>query len=397
MRGLRVGIVGGSLGGLTAALTLRDVGCEVEVFERSTAELEARGAGIAVLDETTRWFRERTDLDVDEITTSTSWLRYLRPSGSVAFEKEQFSRFSSWNRIYRELLHHFGGAHYHLGATMTSVDQAPGAASITFDDGTTRTFDLVVCVDGISSTARPQLVPDADAHYAGYVAWRGTVPESALTPTTFERLADAITYQVVPDSHILVYPIPSVEGDLAVGARLQNFVWYRNVAPGAPLEDLLRGSDGRQHTTSLPPGAARDEHVVEMRETTRALLAPPIAEVVLKSGDPFLQVIYDIQVPQMVFGRVVLMGDAAFAVRPHVAAGTAKAAADGWALAEALARAEDEDESLDDALLDFERRQLGLGLQLLTRARAIGSRSQVDNTWDPGDPGLTFGLYGPGR
>lgn len=397
MQGLRVGIVGGSLGGLTAALTLRDVGCEVEVFERSTAALEARGAGIAVLDETTRWFRERTHLDLDEITTSTSWVRCLRTSGAVSFEKEQFYRFSSWNRIYRELLRSFGGDHYHLGATMTSVDQDPDGARITFDDGTTRTFDLVVCMDGISSTARPQLVPDADADYAGYVAWRGTVPESELSATTFEALADAITYQLIPDSHILVHPIPSVEGDLEVGRRLQNFVWYRNVAPGDDLADLLRGRDGRQHTTSLPPGAARDEHVVEMRETTRSLLAPPVAEVVLQSRLPFLQVIFDIQVPQMVFGRIVLMGDAAFAVRPHVAAGTAKAAADGWALAEALARAEADNDSLDDALLDFERRQLGLGLQLLTRSRSVGSRSQVHNSWDPSDPSLTFGLYGPGR
>ena len=42
----RVIIMGGSIGGLTAALVLRKIGCEVDVFERSTGLLESRGAGI---------------------------------------------------------------------------------------------------------------------------------------------------------------------------------------------------------------------------------------------------------------------------------------------------------------------------------------------------------------
>ena len=49
-----IAIVGGSIGGLTAALVLRDIGCDVTVYERASATLEARGAGIAVLPETLR-------------------------------------------------------------------------------------------------------------------------------------------------------------------------------------------------------------------------------------------------------------------------------------------------------------------------------------------------------
>ena len=81
----RVGVVGGSLGGLTAALVLRDLGCEIDVFERSTAELESRGAGIVVLDETVRYFRQRTDLELDQLTTVTGFLRYLDRDGAVVF------------------------------------------------------------------------------------------------------------------------------------------------------------------------------------------------------------------------------------------------------------------------------------------------------------------------
>ncbi|WP_051975234.1 FAD-dependent monooxygenase [Cupriavidus necator] len=114
--------------------------------------------------------------------------------------------------------------------------------------------------------------------------------------------------------------------------------------------------------------------------------------VVCGAAQPFLQVIYDVEVPQMAFDRVCLIGDAAFVVRPHAAAGTAKAAADAWALAGALKRHGD----VVAALADWEPRQLALGQQLLERTRRIGRRSQVDGNWVAGDPELIFGLHGPG-
>ena len=94
----------------------------------------------------------------------------------------------------------------------------------------------------------------------------------------------------------------------------------------------------------------------------------------------------------MAFGRVCLIGDAAFVVRPHAAAGTAKAAADAWALADAVER----DGHVPSALVRWEPGQVALGAQLLERSRRIGRRSQVDGTWVPGDPELIFGLRGPG-
>jgi 2,6-dihydroxypyridine 3-monooxygenase len=90
---------------------------------------------------------------------------------------------------------------------------------------------------------------------------------------------------------------------------------------------------------------------------------------------------------------VCLIGDAAFVARPHAAAGTAKAAADAWSLAEALGSAPD----VPSALRAWEPRQLALGRNLLERTRRIGARSQVEGSWRPGDPELIFGLTEPGR
>jgi 2,6-dihydroxypyridine 3-monooxygenase len=99
-------------------------------------------------------------------------------------------------------------------------------------------------------------------------------------------------------------------------------------------------------------------------------------------------------VPRMAFGRTCLIGDAAFAVRPHAAAGTAKAAADGWALATELASAGGD---VPAALATWERQQVALGRTLLARCRDIGDSSQFHGTFGPGDQRLIFGLHGPGN
>lgn len=96
----------------------------------------------------------------------------------------------------------------------------------------------------------------------------------------------------------------------------------------------------------------------------------------------------------MAMGRVALIGDAACASRPHAAAGTAKAAADAWTLAGALAAS---DGDIAAALRKWEPAQLQLSDSLLRRVVDMGDRSQFHNTWWPGDPDLRFGLYGPGH
>jgi 2,6-dihydroxypyridine 3-monooxygenase len=218
------------------------------------------------------------------------------------------------------------------------------------------------------------------------------VPEASLDPATRAVFDDAITYYVYANSHILVYPIPGLSGSVTPGERLINFVWYRNYLEGSDLDDVLTDNAGQRRDISLPPGAAREQHVAELRAVATARLPGPIARVVCSTAQPFLQVVYDIEVPRMAFGRVCLIGDAAFVARPHAAAGTAKAAADAWALADAIERHRD----VPTALALWEPGQLALGQQLLERNRRNGRRSQFDGTWVPGDPELIFGLRAPG-
>jgi 2,6-dihydroxypyridine 3-monooxygenase len=390
----RAAVVGGSLGGVAAGLALRDAGCDVQVFERSRSPLEERGAGIAVLDDTVRYLVEHEVVELDEICTSTHWLRYLDLDGSVQYEERRQYRFSSWNTIYRTYIGCLGEERYRLGTEVTGFGQDASGVSVRFAGGSTYACDMLVGADGIGSTVRQALLPEVQASYAGYVAWRGTVPEHLLTPQTFEVLDDSITYQLHPDSHILVYPIPGKAGGVERGGRLMNFVWYRNVAAGEELDAMLTDRQGVLRASSLPPGAARERYVREVREVAAERMAPAIAEVVRGTEQPFVQVIFDLEVPAMAFGRVCLVGDAAFTARPHAAAGTAKAAANAWALGGAVAAAQGD---VEQALRAWEPSQLELGRNLVQRARDIGNRSQFEGRWVPGDPSLVFGLHGPGR
>lgn len=389
----RIAVIGGSLGGLTAGCLLRDDGHDVTVFERSPHPLEERGAGIGFLEPTYRYLVDRVGTDLARISVATGHIRYLDRDGSVRCELDHPYLFSSWNTIYRELLAHFGTERYRLGHELVEFDSSDHGVQAHFANGHLEEVDLLVAADGIGSVTRAALQPTATPVYAGYVGWRGMVPETEVAEQTATALGDAITYHVQPDSHILLYPIPDAAGSVEPGTRLLNFVWYRNYAEGRDLDDLLTDRWGRPRSMSVPPGAVTGRHRAELRAVAEDTLPPQLAEVVVGAKEPFVQTIYDISVDAMAFGRVCLVGDAAFAVRPHAAAGTAKAAEDGWALAEALASTD----SVDAALATWEPTQLALGRSLLDRTRRIGTRSQVTNEWDPNDPELIFGLHEPGR
>jgi 2,6-dihydroxypyridine 3-monooxygenase len=213
------------------------------------------------------------------------------------------------------------------------------------------------------------------------------VAEDSLSRDTFAALHEAFTYVVTPDSHALAYPIPRLHGEVAAGHRLMNWGWYRNVAPGAELNDLLTGRDGRQFAASVPPGWVREDHARKLRNDAAAL-PPPFREMIGETAALFIQVVFDVEVSRMAFGRICLIGDAAFTARPHVAAGTAKAAEDAWTLAQAVRIC---DGDVVRALERWESGQVTLGWQLLNRSREAGERLQHGG-WHVGEP-LAFGLY----
>lgn len=386
-------VVGGSIGGLTTALLLRDLGFHVDVYERTPTPLDGRGSGIVLQPDTVRWFAERSRQHLDDLHTATEYVQYLDSSGAVIHREPARWTYTSWGTFYRALLSDFGTEHYHYGEFACGFDQDADTVSVRFVSGKTARADLVVFADGITSPARERFDSEAKLAYSGYVGWRGTVAMSKLTAETREVLSDAITYAVIPNSHITMYPIPG-EDSLGEADRLMNYVWYRNVPAGPEVTELLTDKRGFTGSVSVHPGQVQDRFVHELRATATTQLPPAVAEVVAATEQPYLQVLSDVRSSRMALGRAALIGDAACASRPHAAAGTAKAAADAWALAGALSTSSGD---IVSALTKWEPAQLQLSDTLLRRVVDMGERSQFRNTWTPGDPDLRFGLYGPGR
>lgn len=380
----RVLVAGGSIGGLTAALVLADVGCDVLVFERATSALEARGAGIVVLPMTERYFVTR---GIPRVSLELPWWKYVDRRGNVISADLDRFRFSGWNTLYRGLLEAFDSDRYHLGAEMVSFRDAGDGVVVELADGRQIEGDMLVCADGFGSTARSLLVPDAVPEYAGYVAWRGVARQSSLPGWVGEALSDSMVYQVLDDGHLLVYAIPGPEGPSS-GERLLNFVWYRNYPRGGAFEDLMTDVNGEVRAATVPPGMIRSAHLDEMYATADSVLAPLLADVVHGADDILIQAIFDLECPRIAFGPVCLIGDAAFVARPHLAAGQAKACADAWALAEAVASHPGDVRS---ALAAWEPRQLALGQRVVARSREMGRLSQTGRM-RAGDPSWKFGL-----
>ena len=390
---MKVSIVGGSIGGLTAACLLRDAGHQVSVYERSAIRLEQRGAGIGFLPASYRYLQTRAAIDIDKISVKTEHIRYLDKESKLVYDAKHQYRFSSWNTVYASTLDHFGTSEYHLDSEVVDFSQSSENVSISLKNGQSITAELLVGADGIGSLLRDRLVPTSKSEYAGYVAWRGMIPESKLSSELIERLGDAITYFVYPNSHILVYPIPDHEGRVTSGDRLINFVWYCNYPSGKEFNFLMTDKNDLLREVSIPPGFVSEQNVEQVKSMALNCLPKLLSDLVVATIEPFVQVIYDVDIDQMAFGRICLIGDAGIVARPHAAAGTAKAAADGWALAEAL----EKHEALDDALDAWQFSQLALAKNLLERTRRGGSKSQFLNTWDSRDPEVIFGLHQPGN
>ncbi|MGL4552488.1 MAG: hypothetical protein ACRC33_15045 [Gemmataceae bacterium] len=367
----RVVVVGGSLGGLFNAVALRDLGYDVMVFEKSSGLMRDRGAGIVLQGEVIDLFRRYGVGAVDEISVPVRDRRYLNHDGGVEQEGPMAQVMTSWDVLYRRLRAKFPDDRYHAGVRFRRFEDG-GRLVAHFDGGRSEECDLLVGADGPGSVVRQQLLPDVVSEYAGYVAWRGVVPE-AERPELAAEFAGRFTFFQAPHTHILCYLIPGLGGVLTPGQRRLNWVWYINAALGPELDRVLTDATGVRREFSVPPGAVASDMLAWLRAEANRILPPTFLRLVEATREPFVQTIHDLAVPKMAFGRVCLTGDAAFVPRPHTAASTAKAAANATALADCLTVARGD---VVEALRWWEPDQLVYGERLRVHGRRLGNRSQ---------------------
>lgn len=368
---LKVIVAGGSLGGLSAGVALHGAGIDVHVHERGGGPMETRGAGIVVQPELMQLLRNSGARELP--TTGCSVRRYLDPQGGDGQVQRAPQDFTSWEAIYSTLRATLPADRYHMGtALLDAVDRGDGrGVTIEREGGGTLEADVLVAADGSQSASRRRLLPDVIPSYAGYVAWRGVIDEADAPADLVRYFDDAFTFsEARAGGHILVYFIPGAGADASPGKRRLNWVWY--VRADADARDrLLVDRDGRAHRASLAPGEAPPATIAALVDLARREVHPMLARLVEATPEPFLQTISDVVVPRMVFGRTVLLGDAAFVVRPHTAGASAKAARDASVLASALKRAR---QNIDAGLGAFEQTQLEYGRGMSDYGIALGRR-----------------------
>jgi 2-polyprenyl-6-methoxyphenol hydroxylase-like FAD-dependent oxidoreductase len=361
-------VIGGSLGGLIMAHLLRGAGWDATVFERNDDELASRGVGLGTHPQLIAILK-RAGVDFDEtMGIAPSRAVCLDRSGEITIERPTARTLSGWSRLYRALLDALPGQSYRLGKRLTRVEQDTDSVTAIFADGSSERGDLLIGADGVRSTVRAQFLPSVQPSYAGYVAWRASIDEADVPPAIWRELVDLYAFCLPEGEQLISYAVPGRDNSTAVGRRAYNIVWYRPVDRDT-LADFCTDANGRHHANGIPPPLIRPDVIARIKVEARATIAPQIADVFARSA-PFFQPIYDLASPQIVFGRVVLAGDAAFVARPHAGAGTTKAALDAACLADSL---RDTGNDITAGLQRYECMQLPFGKAVVEVNREEGA------------------------
>jgi|JI10StandDraft_1071094.scaffolds.fasta_scaffold146994_2 2-polyprenyl-6-methoxyphenol hydroxylase-like FAD-dependent oxidoreductase len=377
-------IVGGSVAGLFLGNMLHRRGWDVGIYERVPDDLASRGAGIAR-------HVEMVPIMAAAGVAETGPLG-IEVEGRVAVDRhgQELGRFrfaqhlTSWSYVYNPLKAAFPAERYHGGRELVAIERSGRRPLARFADGGTVEADLVVGADGFRSRVRGLLAPAVVPRYAGYVAWRGLVAETAL-PAAFRAGGfGQYCFCFPPGGQFIGYPVAGTDDSVAPGRRRYNFLWYRHVADGAPLADLLTDEAGHTHDYSIPPPLIRADLVQRLHRDAAADLPRPLAEAVALADHPMLQPIYDVDSDRIAFDGVALIGDAAFVARPHAGIGVLKAGEDALALATALAEAADVPGALDR----FAAERLPAGKQAVALGRRLGAFIERGHDSPQTDPAL---------
>jgi 2-polyprenyl-6-methoxyphenol hydroxylase-like FAD-dependent oxidoreductase len=368
MGGVRVGIVGGSIAGCTAAACLLRAGFDAVVLERSAHRLEERGAGIwlpATLGET---LRNAGLIDRDLRTPSARAREWRLPDGTsrygrLAFEQAVSTEMHHWGLLLGNLRRRVPDEHYRTGAAVAGLALGRDGASVTLTDGSVLDFDLLVGADGYRSAMRRQLFPEVEPAYAGYPAWRGIIDESVVDDVA--PVEGMVQMVGVPRGHAGFYIVPGQNGDMTPGKRRLNWLIYDG---GASPAVAGRDDLGRVVLDAVPPGSLSPEQLAYLGDLARRHFPPWHRDVILSTPDPYMQNIYDLALDRYVRGRVCLIGDAATIARPHTGSGAAKAMQDALALADALSTGG----SLEDGLRSFQEQRAPAGNGLVRLGQDLG-------------------------
>jgi 2-polyprenyl-6-methoxyphenol hydroxylase-like FAD-dependent oxidoreductase len=343
----KVLIVGGGVGGMACAISLRHAAIAVDLVEIDPA-WRIYGAGITLTGPTLRALQTLGVLDEVQLHGAV-WdgAEVFTQSGQLV-EQLHFPPLAAdlpgAGGILRSELHKIlaartlaAGVHVRLGTTVATLAQVPGGAEVKLTNGHRELYSLVVGADGIYSKLRERLFPEAPRpQFTGQVVYR----------VVAERLpgVDRTHYYLGPDSKLGFNPVSRTHMYMFLLQRSPSNPWVPINEQPQRLYDAMSGWGGivpAVRQTVMTTNA----HTINYRPLETVLLANPWYR-----------------------NRVVLVGDAVHATTPHLASGAGMAIEDGIVLAEELAR----DGDIDAALARFMLRRFGRGKLVVENSLRLG-------------------------
>jgi salicylate hydroxylase len=318
---MRVLIAGGGIGGLTAALALLRMGCDVEVYEQA-AELKETGAGLQLAANGTHVFYalgvgeelkalscEAEGKEIRIWNSGETWK--LFDLGKVSIERYGYPYFTVYRPdllgVLERAVRREKRDAIHLGAKAVGFEQDSDSVALRLEDGRTVRGDVLIGADGVHSRVRQGLFGPDKPHFTGIIAWRGIVPMEKL-PRHMVRMVG--TNWVGPGGHVVHYP-------LRAGA-VMNFVGALERSDWQVESWTARGTN--EELTADFAGWHEDVHAL-----IRHIPVPYKWALMVRSP-----------MERWSVGRVSLLGDACHSMVPFLAQGANMAIEDGYILARAL-------------------------------------------------------------
>jgi salicylate hydroxylase len=307
---IRAAVVGGGIGGLSTACFLRRRGINVTVFEQADA-LGEIGAGLIIFP---NGLRQLERMGLGEALAAVGakigdGSQFYRADGTVVGSIVTTDS-NGWNGIYgmhradllSVLAANLPSGIIRTGHRCTGLEQNAVAAQLKFANGETAEADIVIGADGIHSTLQKYVVEPKPPEYSGVRAYRGLIPRENLPGWREE----AHQVWMGDGKHFMVYPVRS--------GRILNYVGFvptRNVT----IESWSAVGDRDELAASFE---GWDPRVVKLLEAVETC---------------FWWGLYDRRpLESWTKGRLVLLGDAAHAMLPHLGQGANQAIEDGVAL-----------------------------------------------------------------
>jgi salicylate hydroxylase len=344
---LQVAIVGGGIGGLTAAHALRMRGLNVTVFEQANEPREV-GAGISI-QPNAALLLERIGL-TDRIkaigTPIAGWLMRTSVGEPIDISALPASSVQSFNVHRAEFLKLLADVQpqgtLQLGHRLSQARETSDCVQLTFANGATVEADLAIGADGIRSFLQQQIGLKTHPSSEGIMAYRGLIPVGRLSWA--KDIGGRMSMWLGKGRNFLCYPVSS--------GRLMNMVAFVPTNLDAEESWTARGD-------------------VNALAAEYAGWHDPVQETIAALDTTFRWGIYDrAPLPYWSTGRMTLLGDAAHPMVPHLGQGAAQAIEDGFTLAVLLEGTGRRD--IPERLKVYERLRLERTSQIQTMARDNG-------------------------